>query len=295
MNKLILSAVVTGFLFTACQKEEVPSTAAPSPAKPMPSVQAISPVPATFIKKVLAEEFIGTTVGLTPEASFDLNKTIKNYPDMVYAASLHVYDRMTSNPTSTALKLLTTQPLTYPTGTIDRTQFNGNLFIDSKQFDQAIQMLLNKPVDCGLAISTTTTTYTANIDVYTGFTAAMPGTYKVTTYLIEDGIINPSPDFEQENSLNMTPGNMFFGAGNPLQNYEHRHVARRIIGTPAGETINNANIIPGGQEVFSYTIDIPSKMSAVSTFKVLSFITDATTNEVVNVQECILGQEKDWN
>jgi hypothetical protein len=295
MKKLILSAVVSGFLFTACQKEEVPSTAAPSPAKPAPTVQAISPVPATFVKKILAEEFVGATVGLTPEASLDLNTVMKNYPDMVYAASLHVYDRMTSNPTSTALKLLATQTLTYPIGMIDRKQFNGNLFIDSKQFDNAIMMLINKPVDCGLAISTTTASYTANIDVYTGFTATMPGTYKVTTYLIEDGIINPSPDFEQENSLNMTPGNYFFGAGNPLQNYEHRHVARRIIGASGGETINSANITAGGSQVFSYEIDIPAKLSGVSTFKVLSFISDATTNEVVNVQECVLGQEKDWN
>lgn len=297
MKKIILLVAVTGFLFTACQKEEEgTSPASTSPLRNAPAtVQAISPVPGLFVKKILAEEFVGAPVGLTPDASFDLSKVVKQYPNTVYSASLHVFDLMTSNASSTAIKTLTTQTLTYPCGVVNRKPFNGNLFIDSKQFQNAVQTLLNNPVKCGVAISTHINGATATVDIHAGFASTISGTYLITAYLIEDGIINTNPDFDQDNTLNNIMGSAFYHAGNPIHNYEHKNVARSIIGPLTGQAINAINMVAGGVEIFNYSIDIPQKMSSVSTFKVIAFITDSNTNEVVNVQECILGQEKDWN
>lgn len=294
MKRIILSTVITGFLFTACQKEDAgaPTASNTSAKGSSPVVMAISPVPTVFTKKILAEEFVGTNIGATPEASFDLAAVAKSYPNNVYSASLHVDDVMASNATSQALKTLTTQPLSFPVGMINRKPFNGNLFIDSKQFNNAVQMLLNKPVDCGLAISTNIVGRSARIEVHAGFTATLTSSLEVHSYLIEDGIISNNPDFEQANSLNTTPGNMFYGAGNPIAGFEHKNVARRLL---SANTINGVNMVPGGKEVFTNWIDLPTMLSGNSTYKILSFIIDTNTQEVLNVQECVLGQEKDWN
>lgn len=295
MKRIILSTVITGFLFTACQKEDMnPGNATGTQSKNNPpvTVQSISPVPATFVKKILAEEFVSTTVGLSPDAALDLDAVSKTYPDIVYPASLHVDDIMSSNAGSHALKLLATQPMTFPLGLVSRKPFNGNLFLDTKQMDAAVQWIINKPVDCGLAISTNVVGAVARLDIHAGFTATMSNTLEVHTYLVEDGIITSNPDFEQENSLNTTPGNHYYGAGNPIHNFEHRNVVRRLL---CANSISTANQVAGGEEVFTNWVDIPAVFSGTSNFKILSFIIDTNTNEVLNVQQCALGQEKDWN
>src|SRR5688572_29276197 len=110
MKRIILTTVITGFLFTACQKEDMgtnPASGEQDKNGPL-TVQTISPVPTTFIKKILAEEFVSTAIGATPDAALDMSTVAKSYPDIVYAASLHVDDVMASNGSSHALKLLAT-------------------------------------------------------------------------------------------------------------------------------------------------------------------------------------------
>lgn len=298
MKQIILSAAMAGLLFTACQKEDDGIASGPSSGTVAArngitnTTQAISPVPATFIQKVLAEQWVGTTVGATPDASYDMEAITFNHPDIVYSACLHVDDVMTSNTAKSALKAMSAQPMAYPLGMINRKPFNGNTFLDSKQFDAAVQMLINKPVDCGVAISTHDNGHWASMDVHVGFTASSSASLAVMTYLIEDGIISSDPDFEQTNSLNTVPGSTYYNRGNPLQNYEHKYVARCIL---SNDVINNSNMVAGGSQIFSKNFDLPEKFSGVSNYKILSFIYDINTKEVLNVQQCDLGAEKDWN
>ena len=298
MKQIILSAALAGLLFTACQKEDDGLASGPSSngiaAKNGNSLttQAISPVPATFIKKVLAEQFVGTDIGATPDASYDMRAVTQGYPGIVYSACLHIDDRMSSNTAKSALKAMSTQPLTYPMGMVDRKPFNGNVFMDSKQFNAAVQNIVNKPIDCGLAISTHDNGLWASIDIHTGFTATMTANLGVMTYLIEDNIITNDPDFEQTNSLNSVPGSTYYNAGNPVPNFEHKYVARCIL---ANDVISSTNMVAGGSQIFTKEFDLPAKYSGNSNFKILSFIYDLNTQEVLNVQQCDLGAEKDWN
>src|SRR5690349_18073340 len=105
MKRILLSTVITGFLFTACQKEDMGTNPTSDQQKlnPPAAVQAISVVPTTFTKKILAEEFISTTIGASPDAALDMNQVAKAYPGIVYAASLHVDDVMASNAASHVL------------------------------------------------------------------------------------------------------------------------------------------------------------------------------------------------
>lgn len=300
MKKSILCFALIGSLFTACQKDDntpVPSAATSADASRNGSVQvaAVSPVPSSFVTNVLAEEYVGTQYGLSPEASNDLYMLTRRYKNRVCGVSLHVNDIMMTYQTGSNLRALSSSP-TFPCGTINRAINNGALFLDSKDYASAVNSRLQRVMPCGLAISSTATGVSnASIDVHTGFSASMSGNFRVMTYLIEDRVTSLDPSFSQTNNLNSLPNSMFTNAGNPIRNYTHHNVLRRCISATNGDRINSINMVPGGEQIFSYRIDLPAHLSAGSTFKLVSFIIDGNTQEVMNVQQADLNSTKDWN
>ena len=133
------------------------------------------------------------------------------------------------------------------------------------------------------------------VDVYAGFNSTATGTYKVTTYLVEDVVINGSPNYFQDNSSNGNPTSNFYNMGNPIIAFPHKNVVRKVLSADMGDSVNPGTLANGSTAVLTYEIDLPNKMGTNSTWKIISFITDATTNEIQNVQMCDLGKLKDWN
>ena len=62
-----------------------------------------------------------------------------------------------------------------------------------------------------------------------------------------------------------------------------------------GDSVNPGTLANGSTALLSYQIDMPNKLGTNSNWKIISFITDATTNEILNVQMSNLGTLKDWN
>lgn len=284
---------------TSCQKEESVNVNRDASAEKAPAavnqVNTITPVPASFSKKVLVEEFVGTQYAQTPEANYDLAQIVKSSNNHVYSASLHVGDAMNSNQTSILLSSMPVTPTSYPCGMIDRAHVNGNLYTDSKQFTNAVNMRLNSSVDCGLAISSVMVSGQAQVDIYTGFSAPMTGNYKVNAYLVEDRVSGNNPNFYQSNAYNLTFGSPFYLAGNPISTYEHQNVVRKSITNPAGNPISATAMVAGGQEIHSFTVDLPVRLCNISNYHIIAYITNVNTNEIVNVQQAQLGMVKDWN
>ena len=294
MKKLIIYAIASGFLFTACQKDESenPET---TPGNKVSATQNVSPVPATFVKKVMVEEFTSTANGNAPIASRTLNMIVKGSPTRVFSAGLHIGDIMGLTQSTRLLNSFTPSNGAVPCATVDRTRIGGNIYLSSTQFSAAINGNLSKPAYCGLAINSSINGRSAQIDVHTGFAATMPNSYKVTTYLIEDRIGNANPSFYQANNFANTAGSPFFNMSNPLTGYVHYNALRRVISEPMGDAINSNALVSGGSDVKTYTLDLPAKYGTNSTWKVISFITDDATNEILNVQMGTLGTIQDWN
>ncbi|MBL7924203.1 MAG: Omp28-related outer membrane protein [Bacteroidia bacterium] len=294
MKKLFLYAVATGFLFTACQKED---TADPSGSSGMKAASApnVSPVPATFVKKVMVEEFTSATNGFVPESSRDLYSSVKANPGRVYLAGLHLNDIMAHNQTNRLMSAFTPGNASIPCATVDRANFAGNTYLSSNQYSNAISASLLKPVTCGVAINSAITGNSAVIDIHAGFAATMPGSYKISAYLIEDRVVSGNPLFYQANAFNNMSGSPFYNAGNPITGFVHNNVVRRVLSSSMGDPINITAQVAGGSAVFNYKIDMPQKHNPNSTWKVIAFITNDVTNEIVNVQMGDLGSLQDWN
>jgi|GEM_PF-3408010 len=293
MKKLLIYALASGFLFTSCQKEDESETTNSSGLKAgIPTT--ISPMPTTFVKKVLVEEFTSTTEGLAPESTGEIYKSIKGNNNRIYHAGLHSQDIMTNFQTNRLVSTLGSSPITLPCATINRTTVSGNAFLNPNQYNTTINNLLLQNIKCGLAMSSSVARSIVNIDIHVGFASNYNGTYNLTTYLIEDNVTSGNPAFDQSNSLNNTQGSAYYNIGNPILGYNHKNIIRKVVSKDLGDQIN-PTVVNGGTGVMSYTIDLPKKLGTNSTWKIISFITDATDNQVLNVQMSDVGTVKDWN
>ena len=294
MKKLFLYAIASGFIFTSCQKEDStePSIVSGSKASPAP---VVSPVPSTFVKKVMIEEFTSTSNGMSPESADLIYSMVRSNTNRIYHASLHSMDVMAGSQTNRLMTAFTPSATTLPCASIDRNSFGGNRYPSIAQYKTSVNSMLTKQANCGLAMRSSINKSTTYVDVYAGFNSTAIGTYKVTTYLVEDVVINGSPNYFQDNSSNGNPTSNFFNMGNPIIGFPHKNVVRKVLSADMGDLVNAGTLANGSSAVLSYEIDMPNKMGTSSNWKIISFITDATTNEILNVQMSNLGTLKDWN
>lgn len=284
-------------IFTSCAKED--QSSAETTGSKVYSVQNVSPVPATFTKKVLIEEFVGTSYGNSPEASWTTYQKVKGGSDKVYAASLHLNDQMYTTHSQNLISGISPgQTPSLPTSMVDRMKLNGTTYLDAKTMSNLVTAKLSKPASCGLAINSSTSNGLCQIEVHTGFTSNMVNNLNVTAYLLEDRVVNKGTAFNQVNLSNTTPGSPYYLAGNPILGYVHRYVVRQTLTPPMGKSINPVSMIAGNSEVHSFTIDLPKKLDPTSKFYILAFISQPGVGgqyEVLNVQQAEINTLKDWN
>lgn len=294
MKKLFLYTAASGFLFTACQKEDNQTPDLPNGSK-APTTVNVSPVPATFIKKVLLEELTSTTIGTSPSSALEIANVKRINPDRIISVSIHLNDIMSNLQSNRLLNSFSGSISNVPCALVNRYNYAGNSCLPASMYNTAVNANLIKPVECGIAINSTINGRNAQVDIHTGFSNTLNSSCRVTTYLIEDNVANANPAFYQANAYNTTPGSPFYNLGNPIRNYRHLNVVRKVISGAAGDNVNPMAQVAGGKDVMTYKIDLPQKHNNLSTWQIVSFVTDNATNEVLNVQSAPLGTLKDWN
>lgn len=295
MNKYFLLLASAALIVTACQKETPETVFNPENDRANTTTTGVGPVPSTFTKKTIVEHFVSTTNGDAPMSSWALEQVVRANPNRVYSTELHWNDVMALNQTQRLLTAMGVSALTDPTGCVDRKSFGSQILINSSQFSNAVTANLTKPVDCGLAIRSTTANRAANIFVHSGFTTNFSTPLNLTVYLVEDQVISSKSAFAQKNNMNNVAGTPFTNMGNPINNYLHSQVVRRVLTSAFGNTLSTTTINAGSSIVSGFTVDIPEKINPNSRWKVIAFITDAVTNEILNVQQADLGTIKNWN
>lgn len=291
--KAILYMSVAGLMLTACQKEDPAAPETPSGAKKA-LITSVGPVPTTFIKKVMVEEFTSQTDGTVPESDRFFDNIAMNTSGRVVIASLYNGGYLSNPETIKLLSTLTPGSPTIPCGTVDRTVSNGSVFLTPSMLQARINGMLLKPATCGVAIDSKVNGRRATVDVHVGFSANQTSMYSVHAYLIED-MVTTGMRYCQANNFNNTAGSPFFQMGNPIINYVHRTVMRKMITDVNGDLIKPATLVAGGTEIFSYEVDLMEKSTSNSHFMVVAFIRDDLTGEIMNVQRGQLGNLADWN
>lgn len=259
---------------------------------------SLSTVPAQFTQKVLLETYTGAGQPQSPDGFVKLDNISSANSTKAIPVNIHFSDGMEIAQYTTLSNAYSNgNPMTFPSAMVNRTASVGQVILNRTQWQSNFDVAKAKTAKCGLAIESSVTGSNATIVVHCGFNQSLAGNFTVTTYLIEDNITGIGSMYDQRNSFNTSSGHPYFGQGDPILGFNHKHVLRKVLSSPMGDAINGGNLVQSGKQLFTYT-------TSTSGFKqndlyVVSFINRAgsstTDHEIMNVQKVKMGQTQLWD
>jgi hypothetical protein len=296
INFILITCLV--IMMGACKKG---SDENPQPVPPADTTNnggnngnTIGSVPSSFSQKVLLEEFTAAWCSTCPDADYKRDQVLTAYSGKVIAVAVHESDGM-------ELPLIWALDSAYntniPSGMINRTPSNNNVILNQTQWMSNATVALNKTAKCGLAIKSSVSGNTATVEVHTGFKETLTGSYYLTVYLVQNKVTGTGSNYDQMNAYNTNSGSPFYNQGNPIVNYQHNYVVRKVLTANLGDRIDPAYTVATGDYIKTFTTGINSFNQ--SDLYVVAFLdkagTSATTHEIMNVQQAKIGELKNWD
>jgi hypothetical protein len=261
---------------------------------------AISLSATAQVKKVLFEEITGALCGNCPSGAWIVDSLTRKYPNLI-GIGMHSYgvaDAMYFPGIDSLDDLINTQGGA-PFGDLDRMHYPVTdaplymLFNYIGKFDSVAAVRLAEApkltVDILPSWNSSPRQITAQVDIH--ILSNLPaGDYRVSLYVLEDSVTGSGSGYDQHNFYDTSPpGNPFFGMGDPIVGYVHRHVLRAALPTPLGQP----GIIPAtpaaGQDyttTLNYTLPASYNENRVS---LVAFVyrnwPGGLNNEIVNAEE----------
>ncbi|MEO5569394.1 MAG: Omp28-related outer membrane protein [Bacteroidia bacterium] len=296
MKNKIIFAVLALFMIAACKKSttENPEPVTPPEDTTSTNNNGTTTVPTTFTQKVLLEEFTGVWCSTCPDADYKRDQVISANSGKVIAVAVHETDGM-------EIPLIWTLDGTFhtniPSGMINRTPSTGNVILNQTQWISNATVALHKAAKCGLKIKSTISGTTASIEVHVGFKEAVTGTYNLTAYLVQNKVTGTGSGYNQSNAYNLSSGSPFYNLGNPIINYQHNYVVKKVLTANMGDAIDAAKMVAGGDFTKTFSSSISGYNQ--SELYVVAFVnkigTSTTTHEIMNVQQAKINTLKDWD
>ena len=248
-------------------------------------------------KKVLLEEFTGVQCGICPNGAYYTDSMLQSHPNLI-AVAVHTYSMMDAMayPTIDTLGIAFAQGA--PLGAVDRvcaTPPSTNTGVYINQWDAKISQQEQQPASLTVSVVPTwnsaTRLITASVTV--NILANLPaGDYRVLMYVVEDSVVGTGAGYDQHNSFNQQVGSQWYGLGDPIVGYVHRHVGRALLPGAWGRV----GVIPAspttGQTFntsFTYTLPASYNENHVHLVAFVSEVSsDHASDEVLNAEEVSL-------
>jgi len=274
---------------TACKKSDDSEASSPG------NTNSIGPVPATFTQKVLVEQFTGAWNGGCPDGIYRMDKLVGGNNGNVIGINVHMGDAMEIPLFNDFMATFNNNNLPqFPSAMVNRIPSLGNVFLSKTQWASNVSVDLAHTASCGLALKTITTGNTVSAEIHCGFKTALTGTYHLTVYLVSDEITGTGSAYDQVNTnTSNDPNSPYYNKPNPITGFVHNNVVIKAISASLGDPVNAA----AGESIKNYSIDITGK--DVAKLSLVAFINkignDATSHEVMNVQQVSLNSTKNWD
>jgi len=271
----ILTILLIFGIFQSCDKINAPY---------LVKQEGDTPNPQQATRKVLLEEFTGHTCPNCPTGSAEVHNLENIFEEQLVVISIHAgnyaepqggdftYDFRT--PTGNELKNYF-EPSFYPSVMINRTEYNGStiLFIDNSQ--SVIEDILALPADAVISLNNdfNESTKELSLTINTEFLNDLSGTFNVCAYIVEDSII--LPQINNNENIGTTP---------TIFDYVHMHVLRGAINSTWGDAINEGLTITSG-EVYENTCSTTLGNWVAKNCHVIVFVINNESNEIIQVEE----------
>jgi hypothetical protein len=257
-----------------------------------------STVPTTFTQKVLIETFTGASQPQCTDGFVKLDNIISANTAKAIPVAIHYSDAMEINQYTTLQSAFSNGAAPqFPSAMINRTSSLGMLIFNRTQWQSNFDVNKVKSPSCGLSIKSTINGTQGTAEIHCGYNTTLAGNYTLTAYLVEDNISGSGNLYDQRNGYNTISGHPYFNLGDPILNFNHNYVLRKVVSAELGDALANSNIKAGGEEIKNYTFSTASMNSA--NLYVIAFISKngstSTDKSVLNVQRVKIGNTQNWD
>ena len=229
-----------------------------------------------FVKNLLIEDYTGTWCVNCPRVTYAIEQA-KNQSDKVVSVGIHNDAEMMMDKVSVLINEFGISG--YPTARLNRV----NNWVDDVNNIEGALNLTGYGADLGLAINSNISGSNIEATIKIGFENTLSKSLKLVIYLTEDGLI-----YNQSNSTD------YYGGEHTLIDFEHNDVLRAIFTDHLGEPIPSSETIADTVFEFSINEEIPAIVANNDHLHLVAFVTDATTNEVINVREVKVGENQEF-
>lgn len=283
--------IVIGFLYLSCKKDEAieePPVQENQPDEEEDNNEDPTDTDTTTfepVQRVLLENITAFRASNCPQANSIAQNLQTFYSDQLIEVRIHA-STMFAQPTGSnpdepyATDFRTESGNIYydelfgnpgiPSGSVNRSENNGNLVMNSSAWNQAIEPIINLAASAEIVISVNSyNENTRQVDFDVEMEVLDPletGAYYMTAYLIEDSIY----DWQLNNSMD-------------VENYLHRHILRDNVNGTWGELAFDTGA--SGQEntmSYQYALDSAWKEEHCS---IVAYLHHGDTREIVQVNK----------
>lgn len=283
---LAMGFLLMGGMFLASCDEELPPVIMTEEEKPLLDTFYIGSVPSSAVKKVLLFDVTGVRCNNCPKAAALAKTLAASNAGRIEVVALYPrtpmsltypwtgFDTMSTieaEQLATALGGITSLPL----GAVDQVAYNGSKLLNTSDWGAAITAQLAKTSPFNLTIKSTwqSTEGRARVEVKATANAAVTGNFKWVMSITESRVKSKQSDQD-------APGGV-------VDDYEHEHALRGVVGSTLGSDVNTSAVSAGYVREKHFYV-VPKSKWVPANCDVVVWIYDAATKEVVQVEHVSL-------
>ena len=286
MKKLLTLTLVTAlaFGFNACKKSNSTvdgtnflgntTTTTPTAPPPVDPLAPVGPLPSSYTKKVVLEEFTGEWCGWCPEGAKVMVDNIAAHPGKVIGIAVHDGDPMEIPSYNSWIKGLTNVS-GFPNGSVDRADAS-----DRGMWTGQINSELAKTATLGMAMVNKSKGSLVDIKLFIGYKSAIPAGSKLTIAVIEDQVPQSPGGQSNYSSTVVVDGN-----------WKHSHVLRGLVTKNEGDDITLNS--PKNYTILEFKdVDLSTMgINNMANVHIAAFInTNTAPRDIYNAQEAGLNE-----
>lgn len=292
-----LAVAAIALIVASCQKnaqEPISQEAATASESDLSSAA----VGSKYLSRVLFEDYTGAWCGWCPRLAHEFELLEDNNPRFMFVGN-HNGDAYETSYQNTLENTFGING--FPTGTKMRdwtsagksVKYNDNGSITNVSDTAQASAYLASSDSLGLAITDAAisgNTVSGKVKVGFGFTYNEP--LKIVIELVESNLV-----LAQSNYYNTSPvGNPYYGKGNPIPNFVHHNVLRKVSTAVLGDAIPSSKTQGGKTFTKSFSFNATGYNKA--NCKIIAFVVGQKTNTkykgIVNVQWAKAGENKNF-
>lgn len=205
----------------------------------------------TATKYVLLEEFTTAPCTFCPDGAVVVEDVLAANPNVIAVGHHSGYSTDAMTIAENSIYSAAGFSDGAPTASIDRVEQG----ISRSDWASACTAELAKSTPVGVTVTAIYDNDTRMFDATLTATFvdyALPGDLRLNLFVVEDHVTGTGSGYDQINYYDTQSGHTYFGAGNPITGYDHRHVLRSVPTTAWGTAgiISNS---PQANDVFTNT------------------------------------------